>query len=152
MADTTRSLTPGEITMLKAVFGGGITYGFVKVNNFKWAFFQPDDTAMTPNGQIYFAAAHYAPDFSVASLSKRAWFVHEGAHLYQHYGLKWNVMVRGTYDRDYSYRLDSSKKTLSEYGLEQMGDICSDYYALTQHAAISRPYTLADYATILPIP
>ena len=152
MANVTRGLTAGEITILKSVFGSGITYASVRVNNFKWAFFQPDNTAMTPNGQIYFPAAHYVADFSAASLSTRAWFVHEGAHLYQHYGLKWNVTVRGAFDRDYNYTLDPKKASLSDYGLEEMGDIASDYYTLVQGGSISRPYKLVDYAKLLPLP
>jgi hypothetical protein len=138
--------------MLSAVFGAGITYSRVRVHNFKRFFFQPDNTAMTPNGEVYFPPAHYVADFSAAGLSKRAWFVHEGAHLYQHYGLNWNVYVRGSVDRDYNYTLDRTKTKLSDYGLEQMGDIAQDYYILTQRGNITRPYTLADYATLLPIP
>lgn len=116
--------------MLRSVFRSGITYPSVRVHNFKHFFFQPDNTAMTPNGEIYFPPGHYAGDFSTANLSKRAWFVHESAHLYQHYGLKWNVYVRGAVDREYTYTLDPAKTKLSDYGLEQMGDIAQDYYIL----------------------
>ena len=151
MANVTRGLTAGEITMLRSVFGASITYASVRVHNFKWAFFQPANTAMTPNGQIYFPAEHYVADFSSTTLSKRAWFVHEGAHLYQHYGLRWNVVVRGAVDRNYSYTLSPTKKSLSDYGLEEMGDICADYYTLVQRGAIVKPYKLADFATLLPI-
>jgi hypothetical protein len=141
----------GETTMLKAVFGSGITYSSVRVHNFKWAFFQPDDTAMTPNGEVYFPEKHYASDFSTQALHKRAWFVHEGAHLYQHYGLRWNVTLRGAFDRSYDYKLDPKKTKLSDYGLEEMGDIASDYYTLKNGGSIRRPYRLADYAKLLPI-
>jgi hypothetical protein len=152
MANISRVLTGGEIAMLRSVFGGGITYASVRVHNFKRFFFQPDNTAMTPNGEIYFPPAHYAADFSAANLSNRAWFVHEGAHLYQHYGLGWNVYVRGATDRDYNYTLDPTKTKLSDYGLEQMGDIAQDFYTLRQGGAIRRPYTLLNYAALLPIP
>ena len=152
MANTSRVLTGGETAMLSRVFGKGIAYASVRVHNFKRFFFQPDNTAMTPNGEIYFPEKHYLADFSAAPLSKRAWFVHEGAHLYQHYGLGWNVYVRGATDRNYSYTLDATKTKLSDYGLEQMGDIAQDYYTLTQGGAISLPYTLANYAALLPIP
>jgi hypothetical protein len=151
MANISRVLTLGETVMLRAVFGTGITYPSVRVHNFKRFFFQPDNTAMTPNGEIYFPAGHYVADFSTESVGKRAWFVHEGAHLYQHYGLGWNVYVRGAVDRNYNYTLDPAKTKYSDYGLEEMGDIAQDYYTLTQGGGISKPYKLADYAGLLPI-
>ena len=148
-----RTLTSGETSMLRSVYGTGITYSSVRIHDTKWFIFQPDDTAMTPNGQMYWPQAYYAADFTTQSLSRRAWFVHEGAHLYQHYGLHWNVTLRGMVDRSYNYTLDPAKTRLRDYGLEEMGDIASDYYKLRSGGSISpRTYGLADYATLLPIP
>src|SRR5581483_11280174 len=127
---SSRGLTSGEETLLRSIYGSGITYSSVKIHDEKWMMFQPDDTAMTPNGEMYWPPAHYESDFSTASLSKRAWFVHEGAHLYQYYGLHWSVKLPGIYDRNYDYHLDPSKHRHAEYGLEEMGDIGSDYYTL----------------------
>jgi hypothetical protein len=152
MANIHRVLTLGETTLLRSVFGAGINYTAVKVHNHKFIFFQPDDTAMTPNGQIYFPAKHYLSDFSTASLRDRAWFIHEGAHLYQHYALGWNLIVRGPFDRGYDYKLDPTKTKFSDYGLEQMGDIAQDYYTLKNGGSISKSHTLAEYAALLPIP
>jgi hypothetical protein len=152
MANIHRVLTLGETMMLQSVFGTGINYPSVRVHNHKYIFFQPDDTAMTPNGQIYFPSAHYLADFSTASLGDRAWFVHEGAHLYQYYGLGWNLIMRAPFDRGYDYTLDSKKTGLSEYGLEQMGDIAQDYFRLKNGGSISKKYALSDYAALLPIP
>jgi hypothetical protein len=75
-----RGLTEGEKALLKSVFAEHIDYQATKVYDRKWQFFQPDDTAMTPNGNIYFPPAHHVADFSLAALPlhKRAWFVHEG--------------------------------------------------------------------------
>jgi hypothetical protein len=152
MAKISRVLTLGETDMLKRVFGAGITYTSVRVHNHKYIFFQPDNTAMTPNGSIYFPEAHYLADFSTASLGDRAWFVHEGTHLYQYYGLGWNLIARAPFDRDYDYTLDPKKTKLGDYGMEQMGDIAQDYYKLKNGGSISKKYTLADYASLLPIP
>jgi hypothetical protein len=150
---TTRSLTPGETTLLRSVYGSGITYSSVRIHDYKWFPFQPDDTAMTPNGEMYWPAAHYMADFSVGSMSKRAWFVHEGAHLYKYYGLHWSVTLRGIVDRNYDYRLDPAKTRLRDYGLEEMGDIASDYYTLRSGGSISpRTYVASDYSALLPIP
>lgn len=151
MADITRGLTAGEIAMLSSVFGSTIPYAKVKVHNYKAYFFQPDDTAMTPDGEVYFPPAHFQADFSTASPSDQAWFVHEGAHLYQYYSLKWTIKVRGIVDRNYDYTLDPAKK-FQDYGLEQQGDIARDFYKLKNGVAISKPYKLSDYATILPFP
>jgi hypothetical protein len=147
-----RGLTEGEKALLASVFASHIDYKAARVFGRKWQFFQPDNTAMTPNGNIYFPPAHYVADFSLATvpLSKRAWFVHEGAHLYQFYGLRWNVIARGILDRNYDYELVAGKK-LSHYGLEQMGSIAADYYTLLNHGAIKGKYALADYAGLLPL-
>lgn len=146
----TRGLTSGEVALLESVYGTGITYDKVKVHNYKAYFFQPDDTAMTPDGEIYFPSKHYHDDFSTADLSYRAWFVHEGAHLYQFYALKWNVKLRGIGDRKYKYMLVPNKK-FSEYRLEQQGDIAQDYYILRSGGVITKPYQLSDYEAILPL-
>ena len=151
MASIARSLTAGEIALLTSVYGTTIPYAKVKVHNEKAYFFQPDDTAMTPDGEIYFPPKHYQADFSAASLSGQAWFVHEGAHLYQFYSLRWNVKFRGTFDRNYNYKLDP-KKRFQDYGLEAQGSIASDYFQLRSGSTISRSYHLSDYANILPIP
>jgi hypothetical protein len=150
MANLTRAVTPGEISLLSSVFSGTITYSKVKVHNYKAYFFQPDDTAMTPDGEIYFPPRHYKADFSLEALSDRAWFIHEGAHLYQFYYLNWSVKLRGILDRRYDYKLDPKKK-FKDYGLEEQGDIAEDYYTLKQGGRISRPYKLSDYAAILPL-
>jgi len=151
MAKIDRDLTPGEIAMLRSVYANLIDYPKVKVHNYEYIFFQPANTAMTPNGEIYFPAANYQADFSAAGVSDRAWFVHEGAHLYQYYGLKWSVKVRGIVDRNYDYTLDPKKK-YQDYGLEEMGDIAQDYYTLREGGTITRKYGLSDYATLLPLP
>lgn len=150
MANISRSLTEGEITLLKSIYSTTITYSDVKIHNYKAYFFQPDDTAMTPDGEIYFPPKHYLADFSTAPLSTKAWFIHEGAHLYQYYSLKWNVKLRGIADRNYDYKLDPKKK-FQQYGLEEQGDIAQDYFILSNGGTISRPYSLADYVTILPL-
>jgi hypothetical protein len=107
---------------------------------------------MTPNGEMYWNKVDYVDDFSKADLSKQAWFIHEGAHLYQHYGLHWNVESRGIFDRNYDYVLDPAKTKLSEYGLEQMGNIARDYYILVKGGSIAKTYVLSNYLGLLPIP
>jgi hypothetical protein len=151
MANIDRNLTAGEITLLQSVYSKTITYPSVKIHNYVYIFFQPSDTAMTPDGEMYWPPGHYKADFSTENLMYRAWFIHEGAHLYQYYALKWSVKTRGMVDRNYNYTLDPKKK-FQDYGLEEQGDIASDYYTLSQGGTISRPYGLSHFATLLPFP
>jgi hypothetical protein len=150
MANITRVLTIGETRLLTSVFSKTIPYAKVKVHNYKAYFFQPDDTAMTPDGEIYFPAKCYKADFSTEGLSDRAWLIHEGAHLYQYYYLHWSVKLRGIFDRRYNYTLNPTKK-FKDYGLEEQGDIAEDYYILKQGGRISRPYGVSNFAAILPL-
>lgn len=152
MADADRPLTIGEVQLLRSVYAGGITYDKVRVHSERWAFVFPKDRAMAPNGEAYFPGAEYAADFSLPTtpLSKRATFVHEGAHLYQWYGLGRVVWARGPFARNYDYELEPGR-AYEDYGLEQMGSIAQDYYTLREGGRIAGPYTLADYAPMLPV-
>jgi hypothetical protein len=53
---TLRLLTPGEIGLAKTVFGGSIIYGKVWVHHGSYLPFglQNRNTAMSPNGELYF--------------------------------------------------------------------------------------------------
>ncbi len=151
MADANRNLTGGEITLLRSIFRDKIDYAKVRIHSERWTWPFPQDRAMAPNGDAYFPGDEYAPDFSLAtvSLSKRATFVHEAAHLYQWYGLRRTVWLRGAFDRNYNYTLVPGKR-YEDYGLEQMGSIAQDYYTLREGGRHPR-YTLADYADLLPV-
>ncbi len=79
-----RALTDGEIALAKSVYGKEINYGKVKIFNRKWAFFQPRNRAMAPNGNIYYAPdnSDYSVDFSInGDIHTRATFIHEMAHV-----------------------------------------------------------------------
>jgi len=51
-----RHLTVGEVFMARSVFQGAIDYNRVKVHNgeYLWFGLQDDDTAMTPNCELFF--------------------------------------------------------------------------------------------------
>jgi hypothetical protein len=138
--------------LLRSLFAEHIDYARVRIFGRKWQFFQPRHVAMAPNGHVYFPPAHFLPDYSLPELElhTRAWFVHEGAHLYQHYGLKWNVIVRGALSRRYSYTLKPGKP-YHHYGLEQMGSIAADFYVLCQGGRIDAPHSLVDFCDVLPL-
>lgn len=148
-----RHLTPGEIAMQRAMFGNGIDYARAKIYpyNLWWPF--PNDRAITPAGSIYFPRQAYRADFSAADvpMSLKALFMHESTHLYQWYGLRQWVWVRGPFDRNYSYELIPSQP-FHAYGLEQMGMLVQDYWTLTHGGRVAgKAYAAADYEAILPI-
>ena len=147
-----RRLTGGETAMLRAMFGADSVWDRVRVHSYNlwWPF--PNTRAITPAGSIYFAPSNYRPDYSAADvpLGLKALFMHESTHVYQWYGLGWWVWARGPFDRNYEYQLVPGRP-LHEYGLEQMGMIVQHYFTLLRGGHVPKPYTLADYAPLLPI-
>ena len=115
--------------MAQAVFGAAIRYKDVRIYRRKWAAFQPDEIAMTPNGNIYFSSTttKYSDDFSRESRKSRRLFMHEMTHVYQdHQG----VSVIGRRIREggkYRYKILPSK-SLNDYTIEQQAEIIADYY------------------------
>lgn len=126
-----RSLTSGEIEMAKLVFADSIDYSKVKVHRGGyWLFFgfQDKNTAVTPNGEMYFPGDTFKEDYSTLSDSQQAWFMHEMTHVWQYqldYPIKW---VRGPRpNMSYDYTLSPDKK-LRDFNMEAQGDILRDYF------------------------
>jgi len=98
---TKRRLTIGEIKMCQLVFKDSINYKnvFVHRNGFL-GYVDFSGFAMTPNGEIYLPSNEYdnVPDFSMAAVPSRNWFIHEMTHVWQYQlGLKnwWHGIVHG---------------------------------------------------------
>jgi hypothetical protein len=127
-----RPLRQGEILMAAQVFKSSIDYSQVRVNNEEFLPFdlQPDDTAMTPNGEIYFNPKRFKEDFSLSTPGDQHWLMHEMVHVWQ-YQLGYPVMARGAIriGLEYEYELDPAKK-LGDYNMEAQGDLLADYWAL----------------------
>jgi hypothetical protein len=51
-----RTLTVGEYSLVTSVYGESVNLSKVSIYNNKYSFFQPNDTAMTPNGNLYMGA------------------------------------------------------------------------------------------------
>ncbi|MCL2422993.1 MAG: hypothetical protein FWD11_03715 [Micrococcales bacterium] len=153
-----RVLTPGEVELARTVFGDGVDYSVVLVHNHAYPLFgdyQPDDMAVTPNGEMYFPAPSHLDDFSADTPANARWFVHEMVHVWQ-FQLGYPVAARGM-DRSslrYDYQLDDGAR-LADYDMEQQGEIVADYVGLTTLGiATSRDgrYTVDDleaYRTVL---
>ena len=129
---TSRPLRQGEILMAAQLFKSSIDYGQVRVHNEEFLPFdlQPDNTAMTPNGEIYFNPSRFKEDFTLSTPSDQHWLMHEMVHVWQHQ-LGYPVMARGAIriGLEYEYELDPAKK-LSDYNMEARGDLLADYWAL----------------------
>ncbi|SFR79263.1 hypothetical protein [Sphingomonas jatrophae] len=129
MAEIARRLTTGELRYAVEIFGSSIDYTKVLVHNTEAYFFQPSDTAITPNGEIYFPQESYKPDFSL-KLTDAAWLIHELAHVWQHQRGMW-VRTRGMLNRTYDYGdLATATRSFLSYGIEQQASIVGDYFRL----------------------
>lgn len=132
-----RALTPGEIAMARIVFKDSIDYSQVKIHHGGWWLFLGfQDTAVTPNGEMYYPKITnlYRDDFSNTSNDRdKALFMHEMVHVWQYqigYWIKWHSLwVTSRGPSAYEYQLNPQGK-LSNYNMEQQGDIVSDYFII----------------------
>lgn len=136
-----RQLTAGEMKLAKDMFGSSIDLSRVRIHDEKYIFFQPDNSGMTPNGEIYVAGV-YSADYAGERPGRQAFFIHEMVHVWQHQtgvlqaGVIGSALIEmiayaGDYSSAYAYVLDGSKD-LTDYGLEQQASIVEDYFRLTR--------------------
>lgn len=125
-----RILKHGEVTLAKRVFGDTIEYHKVWIHHGSFFPFelQDDETAMSPNGELYFRY-WYRDDFSCEGLSLQNLFIHEMSHVWQR-NRGMNILLRGLASRfvSYCYRLDG--RLLRCYPMEQQAQIIADYFIL----------------------
>jgi type VI secretion system secreted protein VgrG len=129
-----RGLTDGEIIMAKQLFKDSIDYSKVKIHNGEYVLFgmQPNDTAITPNGEIYLNTKHFSEDFSLESPHYKWWIMHEMVHVWQ-YQLGYSVLFRALISLgqlSYKYDVFERNKHLSSYNQEAQGDLLADYWTL----------------------
>lgn len=146
-----RRLSAGEIEIGRDVFAGSVKYDLVRVHDDKYIFFQPDNSGMTPNGEIYVAGI-YASDYSTEAPQRRSFFVHEMVHVWQYQNgilpagvigsaILETIGTGGDYSSIYPYVLDATRD-LTDYNLEQQAAIVEDYYRLTRLGLQPRRATL----------
>ncbi|WP_079437009.1 PAAR domain-containing protein [Zoogloea sp. LCSB751] len=149
-ATDTRNMTAGEIAMAQTVFKSSLDYSAVKIHR-GGLFGQPSRSgnAMTPRGEIHFPDKDYKEDFSIEIRENKIWFIHEMTHVWQ-YQLGYNVVfggmtigLKGGYSDDgkrglpspaYRYDLtgEDKGKTMSQFNMEQQGELVSHYFGVTQ--------------------
>lgn len=139
-----RGMTAGEIAMARTVFKDAIDYGKVKIHRGGLSGLpNRSGTAMTPRGEIHFPDNGYREDFSQETPTLKIWFIHEMTHVWQYqlgYGLVWNafkIAAKGGYSARapaYFYDLKGRDKgkTLSQFNMEQQGELVAHYYAAKQ--------------------
>jgi uncharacterized Zn-binding protein involved in type VI secretion len=142
-----RPLTNGEIEMCQLIFKEAINYSIVRVHNHEYFPFglQDDDTAVTPNGEIYFNPKHFKPDFSQETGFLKHWFMHEMTHVWQ-YQLNYPVKARGAIrvGLNYQYTLNQEQR-LTDFNMEAQGEVLADYYVL-KHLNDPRPMREPQYS------
>lgn len=79
-----RGLTGGERSLGESVYQDSIDYDGVRIIEGKYHPFQPGDTYITPDGNIYAPSGIYSSDYSAESLTVRGDFIHEMAHVLQY--------------------------------------------------------------------
>jgi hypothetical protein len=136
-----RNLTAGEIALAADVYQHSINYERVKVHKKKYLFFQPNNSGMTPNGEIYVAGDGYSDDYSIFSdVEIKAFFIHEMAHVWQRQNRILNVRMAALlgqfehkfkYSRAYPYFLRPDS-TLLDYGIEQQASMIEDFFRVVK--------------------
>ena len=128
-----RLLTTGEINLARSVFASTIEYPKVWIHKDSYLPFnlQNENTAMTPNGEIYFRN-QYQDDFSQSTDDLQHMFIHEMSHVWQR-GRGMNVISRGLISWLVSYRYTLDGRILSEYPMEQQAQIIADNFTLHIH-------------------
>ncbi|UXH76121.1 Rhs element Vgr protein [Roseateles amylovorans] len=138
-----RPLSVGEIEICRKVFQAAVDYDKVWIHCHEFLPFdlQDDDTAMTPNGEIYFNYKNFKEDFSKSTAGDQWWFVHEMTHVWQHQLGYW-VMMRGAIRIGLSYKYELKKgKTLGDFNMEAQGNLIADYFVLKH---LGKPNAMAN--------
>ena len=121
-----RKITPLEYLLSLKIFKHSINYNKVRIHNERYVFFQPANSGMTPNGEIYLNGA-YKEDFGLERPATQAFFIHEMTHVWQYQNHILNPIVSATfetlshlfdYSEAYKYTLDETKD-LRDYKIDK---------------------------------
>ncbi len=145
-----RTLTPGEIALARGVFGTAIAYDRVRIHARKWAFFQPREVAMAPDGHIWLhpKGSLYCNDFCDRHIDEQGLFIHEMTHVWQRQRGIFLPLARHPFCR-YDYALRPGW-TLERYGIEQQAEIVRHAFLLRKGRTIRGANGLEPYRTLLP--
>lgn len=134
-----RSLTPGEITLARSMFGDAIAFGAVRIVHRKWWPLQPKGVVMAPCGHIHFhpASPLWSADFSTEPLPLQGLFIHELTHVWQaqKHGRFYLPLMRHPFCR-YAYRLRDGQR-FDRYGLEQQAELVRHRFLADRGVALA---------------
>ena len=149
-----RPLTPGEIELARTVFGTAINYGKVTIRRRKWFPLQPRRVTMAPRGHLHFhpLGQNYCDDFSSASLTMQAHFIHEMTHVWQTQTLgDWYLVTRRMPWARYDYSLRPGWP-LEKYGIEQQAEIVKHAFLLRNGMKLAGMADVAAYDVLVNFP
>jgi hypothetical protein len=127
--DIVRELTSGELREARWIYRASINFATVRIHRGKWAFWQPDNTAMAPNGHVYFPAPIYRADFS-ATADSMSFLIHELGHIWQTQSGVWLKLNRMLQGGVYDYGALAADADLKSFKIEQQASIIADWYRL----------------------
>ncbi len=132
-----RNLTPEEIVLAQKIYGNTIDYSQVKVHDGKYFSGQPDNTAITPDGQAYFPTQIYSSNFGLEnSVNKQALFIHELGHIFQYQNGMEVVEQRISEGAKYNYEDVFDGTPLGELTVEAQAEFFRDLFKKRIGAAI----------------
>lgn len=144
-----RPLTYNEILLGQQIFSTSIHWPSVRVHAHGYVWVQPQNSGMTPNGEIYSKGTAASSNYALADPPLQAYFVHELAHVWQAqngvlnpiWSAVGNSLRHGfAYSRAYSYLLETGKDLL-DYRMEQQAQIIEDFFRVKVLGLLPR----ADY-------
>lgn len=146
---TARPLTRAETALASSVFGDAIAYDRVKIHNAKWIFFQPRNTAMAPDGGIWFHPKGdlYCADFCEGHVNEQGLFIHEMTHVWQRQSGIFLPLRRHPFCR-YDYSLKPGWP-LKRYGIEQQAEIVRHAFLLREGRKVPGAAGLEVYESLL---
>ena len=131
-----RRLTENEVRMAKQVFADSIDFNRIKI--YRGIPLLPNpNTAIAPNGNIYFPRKHCPDDFTQAGIAYKIWLIHELTHVWQHQrghkvwlsGLL--IMLKGGYRKRKAYAYPIPLPHFNQLNIEQQADLVAHYFAAT---------------------
>jgi hypothetical protein len=143
-------LTPAEIALAKSMFGDAIDYASVRLHNRKWAFFQPRNTVMAPDGHLWFhpKGDAYCDDFCAGPVDAQGLFLHEMTHVWQRQKGIYLPLRRHPFCR-YGYVIRPGQP-FERYGLEQQAELVRHAFLIRKRRAVPGAPPLSEIQSILP--
>lgn len=149
-----RALTPGEVALVRTVFGDAIDPAPVRLRRSRFFPLQPRSTVMAPMGHVHFhpEGPHWHDDFALVDLGMQGLFVHEMVHVWQAQmrGRWWLPLMRHPFCR-YRYRFDPGK-AFAAYGIEQQAELVRHAFVAANGAPAPQAPGLDSLRRVVPFP